>query len=152
MTAIIGDNEIISSRQFHLPRERVFEAWTNPDQLARWWGPNGFTNTFHEFDLRPGGAWRYVMHGPDGVDYPNHCVFEEIVALERIVLRHLSGHEFLVTAAFEDLDGGTKVVFRQLFMKTEEFEEAKSYCAEGNEQNLDRLEASLEQTKGRPSE
>ncbi|MGZ7445474.1 SRPBCC family protein [Paenibacillus sp. TH7-28] len=143
MTAVIGENEIISSRELDFPRKRVFEAWTNPDQLARWWGPNGFTNTFHEFDLRPGGAWRYIMHGPDGVDYPNHCVFEDIVPLERIVFRHLSGHEFLVTATFEELGGRTKVVFRQLFMKTVEFEEAKKYCVKGNEQNLNRLEALL---------
>lgn len=143
MTAVVGEREIKSSREFNYPRKRVFEAWTNPDQLARWWGPNGFTNTFHEFDIRPGGSWRYVMHGPDGTDYPNYSVFEEIVPLERIVLRHLSGHEFQLTATFEELGGRTKVIFRQLFVKAEEFEQAKDYCAEGNEQNLDRLNALL---------
>lgn len=145
MKSTIGENEIISLREFDFPRERVFEAWTNPDQLACWWGPNGFTNTFHEFDLKPGGTWRFVMHGPDGVDYPNHNVFEEILPLERIILRHLSGHEFQLTATFEELGDRTRVIFHQLFMNTAEFEEAKQYCVEGNEQNLDRLNALLEE-------
>lgn len=134
-----GKNEIISTREFDAPRELVFRAWTTPDLLARWWGPKGFTNTFHEIDIRPGGTWRFTMHGPDGADYPNHSVFVEIVPLERIVFDHLSGHEFRVTAAFEDLGGGTRVTFRQLFKVTEEFEQAKPYCVEGNEQNFDRL-------------
>lgn len=143
MMTTIGENEIITTRDFSASRARVFAAWTDPEQLARWWGPNGFTNTFHECDVRPGGAWRYVMHGPDGMDYPNECVFEEIEPLERIVLRHLSGHEFQVTATFEDVGGRTRVVFRQLFMNPAEFEEAKPYCVEGNEQNLERLDAVL---------
>lgn len=57
MSMTIGENEIISSREFGVPRERVFRAWTTPDLLARWWGPHGFTNTFHECDVRPGGTW-----------------------------------------------------------------------------------------------
>ncbi|TNJ60172.1 polyketide cyclase [Paenibacillus hemerocallicola] len=143
MTA--GKNEIVSAREFDVPRELVFRAWTTPDLLARWWGPKGFTNTFDEIDITPGGTWRFTMHGPDGKDYPNHSVFVEIVPLERIVFDHLSGHEFRVTATFEDLGGGTRVVFRQLFKVTEEFEQAKPYCIEGNEQNFDRLGKLLEE-------
>ncbi|MNY33081.1 hypothetical protein D3C86_1673420 [compost metagenome] len=79
------------------------------------------------------------MHGPDGTDYPNHNVFEEIVPLERIVLRHLSGHEFQITATFEELDDRTRMTFRQLFMDPADFEQSKNMCAEANEQNLDRL-------------
>ncbi|MFD0715689.1 SRPBCC family protein [Paenibacillus sp. GCM10027626] len=135
----MGKNEIIASRVFDVPRELLFQAWTTPELLARWWGPHGFTNTFHECDVRPGGTWRFTMHGPDGVDYPNHCVFVEIVPHERVALDHLSGHEFRVTATFDDLEGRTKVTFRQNFKITEEFEQAKAYCVEGNEQNLDRL-------------
>ena len=63
------DREIVSTRVLDAPRELVFRAFSDPDLLARWWGPEGFTNTFHEFDLRPDGAWRFVMHGPDGTDY-----------------------------------------------------------------------------------
>lgn len=79
------------------------------------------------------------MHGPDGADYPNQSIFIEIVPLERVVIDHLSGHEFRITAIFEDFDGRTRVTFRQLFKKKEEFEQAKPYCIQGNEQNLDRL-------------
>ncbi|MDO3678977.1 SRPBCC family protein [Paenibacillus ehimensis] len=141
----MGKNELISTREFDVPRELVFRAWTTPDLLARWWGPHGFTNTFHECDIRPGGAWRFTMHGPDGTDYPNHNVFVEIVPFERIVLDHLSGHEFRVMGTFENLEGRTKVTFRQLFKLTEEFEQVKAFCMEANEQNLDRLGRVLEE-------
>ncbi|MCP1310822.1 MULTISPECIES: SRPBCC family protein [Paenibacillus] len=142
---IMGKNELISTREFDVPQELVFRAWTTPDLLARWWGPNGFTNTFHECDIRPGGTWRLTMHGPDGTDYPNHNVFVEIVPFERIVIDHLSGHEFRLTGTFENLEGRTKVTFRQLFKLTEEFEQVKTFCMEANEQNLDRLGRVLEE-------
>lgn len=79
------------------------------------------------------------MHGPDGVDYPNHNVFVEFVPTERVVIDHLNVHEFRVTATFEDIDGRTKVTFRQRFKKQEEFDKAKPICIEANEQQLDRL-------------
>lgn len=101
----VGPNEIVSTRLFSAPRQLVFRAWTTPELIARWWGPQGFTNTFHECDITPGGTWLYTMHGPNGVDYPNHSVFVEIVPLERVVLDHLSGHHFRVTATFEGLEG-----------------------------------------------
>lgn len=145
MSMTAGKNEIISTREFDVPRELVFRAWTTPELLARWWGPKGFTNTFHECDIRPGGEWRFTMHGPNGADYPNYSVFVEIVPLERIVFDHLSGHEFRVTATFENRGGRTRVTFRQLFKVTEEFEQAKPYCVEGNEQNFDRLGKLLEE-------
>ncbi|MFX3631787.1 MAG: SRPBCC family protein [Candidatus Pristimantibacillus sp.] len=134
----IGDNELMATREYDVPRELVFRAWTTPDLLAQWWGPQGFTNTFHECDMRPGGTWLFTMHGPDGVDYPNHNVFVEIMP-ERIVLDHLSGHEFRVTATFESHEGRTRVTFRQSFKEKEEFEHAKPICVEANEQQLDRL-------------
>jgi len=139
MPAIIGNNEVISSREFDAPREVVYQAWTTPELLARWWGPKGFTNTFHEFDLRPGGAWRFDMHGPNGANYPNHIIFTEIVPPERIVFDHISKPEFRVTASFEDRNGRTLITYRQQFKHSREFELAKTYCVEGNEQNFDRL-------------
>jgi uncharacterized protein YndB with AHSA1/START domain len=102
-------------------------------------GAEGLHEYFSRIDIRPGGTWRFTMHGPDGTDYPNHSAFVEIVPMERVVFDHLSGHEFRVTATFEDLGGRTGVTFRQLFKVTEEFEQAKPYCLEGNEQNFDRL-------------
>ncbi|UUZ82506.1 SRPBCC family protein [Paenibacillus sp. P26] len=147
MTTTMGENEVISIREFDVPRELVFRAWTTPDLLARWWGPHGFTNTFHECDLRPGGTWDFTMHGPDGKDYPNRSVFVEIVPNERIVLDHLSAPQFRVTVAFDDLGGRTKVTFRQTFQVKEQFEQVRERCMEGNEQNFDRLGELLQEER-----
>lgn len=136
--------EFVATRVFDVPRERLFRAWTDPEQLARWWGPNGFTNTFQEFDLRPGGSWRFVMRGPNGVEHPNENVFVEIVEPERLVLHHLGPvHEFVATFLFEDLGGRTRLVWRMVFESAEEHEKVKSFVPTANEQNLDRLEAVL---------
>ncbi|MDQ6423444.1 SRPBCC family protein [Paenibacillus sp. LHD-117] len=134
-----NDNELVAARVYDVPRELAFRAWTTPDWLAQWWGPEGFSNTFHEIAIEPGGHWKYTMHGPDGTDYPNHSTFVEVVPHERIVIDHLSGHEFRITATFEELGGRTKVTFRQRFKHAEDFEQAKPYCEEANEQNMDRL-------------
>ena len=80
-----ADRQIVITRVFDAPRELVWKVWTQPEHVARWWGPRGFTTTVTEMDLRPGGKWRYVMHGPDGNDYPVHGVFREVVPMERIV-------------------------------------------------------------------
>ena len=83
-TTAAAEREIRITRVFDAPRELVFEAWTDRDQVVEWWGPHGFTTTIHEMDVRPGGVWRFVMHGPDGTDYNNHVVFEEVVEPERL--------------------------------------------------------------------
>ena len=82
------DREIIMTRAFAAPRELVWKAWTNPKHIKAWWGPNGFTTTNLEVDVRPGGVWRFIMHGPDGTDYPNKIVYAEIVMPERLVYDH----------------------------------------------------------------
>ncbi len=109
------DREIVSMRTFDVPRERLFRAWTDPAHLARWWGPKGFRNTSTNSIFVPGGNWRFVMHGPDGVDYKNHSVFVEIVPPERIVFDHLSGPQFHVIALFDEIGAKTKVTYRMLF-------------------------------------
>ena len=78
-----ADREIVSARVFDAPRELVWKAWVDPKHVAQWWGPKGFTNTIHEMDVRPGGVWRFAMHGPDGTDYKNEIVFIEVVRPER---------------------------------------------------------------------
>jgi uncharacterized protein YndB with AHSA1/START domain len=139
-----SDREIVTTRVFDIPRERLFRAWTDPDQIVHWWGPKGFTNTFQEFDLRPGGLWRFVMRGPNGTEHPNESVFLEIVETERLVFRHLGPvHEFLTTFLFEDLGGRTRLVWHMLFETAEEYDKVKRFVVEANEQNLDRLEAHL---------
>jgi uncharacterized protein YndB with AHSA1/START domain len=138
-----ADREIVTTRVLNAPRELVFKAWTDPDQLVQWWGPKGFTNTFHEFDLRPGGIWRFVMHGPDGVDYQNKSVFVEVVNPERIVFDHVSGPRFQVVATFAEQAGKTTLTFRMRFESAAECDKVKAFAVEGNEQNFDRLEAQL---------
>jgi uncharacterized protein YndB with AHSA1/START domain/predicted enzyme related to lactoylglutathione lyase len=139
----LPDREIISTRVTNAPRELVWKAWTDPKHLAQWWGPNGFTNTFHEFDEKPGGHWRYVMHSPDGHDYKNHSVVLVTAKPERIVLEHLSSPQFLLVATFKEEGGKTKISFRQIFRSAAECEKMKPLCVSANEQNLDRLEAQL---------
>jgi hypothetical protein len=72
------DREIFLSREFNAARELVWEAMTNPKHVVHWWGPRGFTTTIEQMDFRVGGIWKHVMHGPDGVNYPNEKVFKEI--------------------------------------------------------------------------
>ena len=108
---------IVGTREFDAPRALVFSAWTDPKHLAQWWGPNGFTTTTYSFEFRPGGVWRFAMHGPDGRDYQNRITFEEIVAPERIVYRHGGGDDvepvqFRTTVLLEELGKRTRVTWR----------------------------------------
>jgi len=90
-----ADREIVITRELDAPRELVFEAFTDPKHIAQWWGPTGFTNTIRSMDVRPGGVLRFVMHGPDGVDYVNEIRYIEITTPPRLVHRHGpgAGHE-----------------------------------------------------------
>ena len=137
------DREIVSSRVFEHPPGRVFEAFRNPNHIMRWWGPKDFTNSFQEFDLRPGGRWNFVMHGPDGTDYKNESVFVEVVPAERLVIDHISNPNFRLAITFEDLGGKTRLHWRMLFETAEVCAAVKRFAPEANEQNFDRLEAQL---------
>jgi len=148
--AATSDREIVMERIFNAPRELVFEAWTDPKHVAQWWGPKGFTNTFQEIDVRPGGVWRFVMHGPDGVDYQNRIIYDEIVKPERLVYTHGSGEEgdpgqFQVTVTFAEQGGKTKLTMQMLFESAAERDKViKEFGAiEGANQTLDRLEEHL---------
>jgi uncharacterized protein YndB with AHSA1/START domain len=140
-----GGLEIINTRVFAAPREKVFAAFADPAQLAHWWGPNGFTNTITEFDLQPGGDWRLTMHGPNGADYENESKFVEVVPPERIVFEHLrTMHWYRMTMTYENVGAGqTKLTWRMLFNRTAENEKLKTFITAANEQNFDRLAAWL---------
>ena len=117
---------IIGTRVLDAPRALVFSVWTNPKHLAQWWGPNGFTTTTQAFDFRPGGIWRFVMQGPDGRDYQNRIIFDEIAPPERIVYRHDGGDDvepvqFTQTVTFEDIGRGqTRLTWHGTFPSAEE--------------------------------
>ncbi|MEP0827355.1 MAG: SRPBCC domain-containing protein [bacterium] len=144
--------EIVATRIFDAPRELVWEAWTDPDKITRWWGPNGFTTTTVEIDVRPGGIWKHIMHGPDGTDYPNLTRYVELVKPERIVYINSGGKddiphgEFRATITFEDEEGRTRLTVRMEFASVSERDRvAKEYGAvEGLEQHLARLRQFLE--------
>ena len=136
--------EIHSTRVFNVPRERLFEAFRDPSQLARWWGPEGFTNTIDEFDLQPGGTWRFTMHGPDGADYPNTNVFSEVDPPSRIAFVHDAPvHRFRMTMDFSEEGPGARLTWRMAFEDPDEAAKLRGFIAAANEQNFDRLEAVL---------
>jgi len=139
-----ADREIVTTRVIDAPRELVFKAWIDPEQLARWWGPKGFSNTFHEFEPKPGGAWRFVMHGPDGRDYKNESVFLDVETPERIVFRHVSPPQFTARITFAEHAGKTKVTWRMIFETATERDNVARYAVGANEENMDRLEAQLD--------
>jgi len=139
----VSERELRTSRVLDASRERVFRAFSDPSQLVQWWGPKGFSNTFSEFDLRPGGAWRFVMHGPDGANFPNESVFVEVVPPERVVFKHISSPQFEMTITFEEYAGKTRIGWRQVFNTAAERQRVAKIAVEANEQNLDRLTAQL---------
>jgi uncharacterized protein YndB with AHSA1/START domain len=117
---------IVGSRVFDAPRDLVFSAFSDPKHLSQWWGPDGFTTTTSAFDFRPGGVWRFVMHGPDGRDYQNRVTYDEIVPPERIVYRHGGGDDvvpvqFVTTVTFEALGPDrTRLTWHGRFPSAEE--------------------------------
>ena len=139
------DRELVFTRVFDAPRELVFEAWTEPKHLEAWWGPNGFRTESLSMDLRPGGIWRLIMHGPDGREYRNRTVYSEVVAPERLVYQHGSEDGAVrieVTTTFKPIgEEATQVTMRMLFRSAEELEDlVKTYGADkGGVQTLERL-------------
>lgn len=135
---------IVTTRLLAASCERVWAMFSDPAALAQWWGPEGFTNTFQEFDFRPGGIWRFTMRGADGSAYAMDHRFPEIVAPERIVVRHLQpGHDFTLTIALAERAGRTAIAWRMLFDDPAEAARVRPFVVPANEQNLDRLAAHL---------
>ena len=120
-----ADREIFITRLIDAPRELVYEVWTNPDHVNKWWGPDGFTNTNKEMDVRPGGIWRFDMNG-HGMCFPNKIVYHEVVKNEKLTYTH-SGDDnpddpnvFEVTVIFEAQGDKTYLTMRSLFATAEE--------------------------------
>ena len=126
---------------------QVFAAMGDAARIARWWGPDGFTNTIHQFDFRPGGTWRLTMHGPDGKDYPNESRFARIEADRLFEIEHLSGHHFMLTIELLPDAGGTRIHWRQTFDTIEHYEQIAQFIAGANQQNLQRLGAEVLRAK-----
>src|ERR1044071_428687 len=114
-----AQNEIAATRVFDAPRELVWRMWTDPQHVAHWWGPDGFTNTIDEMDVRPGGGRRFVMHRPDGTDYQNKFVYNEVVKPSHLTYTHMTGPLFDAFVDFVDLGGKTEVNVRMVFESAE---------------------------------
>lgn len=138
------ENVITSVRVFNYPVQKVFSAWSQPEHLKTWWGPKGFTNTFHEFNFTEGGTWKFVMHGPDGTNYDNESTFVKIEEPSLIVLNHIVSPLFQVQAAFREQGSQTQLTFRMVFLSAALCEQLKPVCVPSNEENFDRLEAVLQ--------
>lgn len=141
-----GERTIVSLRRLEQPRERLFEAFRDPAQLSVWWGPRGFTNTFQQFECRPGGTWRFTMRSPAGASFENVSDFVEVAPPERIVFVHqLPMHRFRMTMTFDEEAGGgaTTLTWRMEFDSAADADEFRDLILEANEQNFDRLEEHL---------
>ncbi len=149
LATLIGDREIAAVRVFDAPRDLVWKVWTEPEHIAKWWGPKGFTTTTYSMDVKPGGVWRFVMHGPDR-DYQNKITYLEVVKPERLVYKHGGEKEvepvnFQVTVIFTEQGGKTRVDMRMVFPTANARDYViKTYGAvEGLNQTLGRLDEYL---------
>jgi uncharacterized protein YndB with AHSA1/START domain len=135
------DRELIINRMINAPVELVWEVWTKPEHIANWWGPDGFTNTITKMEIRPGGEWELIMHGPDGTDYPNKSFFREIIPLKKIVYEHVSLPHIVATITFEKQGNQTLLRWHALFDSREDFiDVVKTHKADvGLKQNVEKM-------------
>jgi uncharacterized protein YndB with AHSA1/START domain len=139
-----GKQEIIMTRVFDAPRELVFKAYTDPEAVPRWWGPEGLTTIVDKMDVKPGGVWRFVQRDADGNEFGFYGVYHGIVSPERLVytfeFEGMPGHVLLETVTFEEDDGKTKLTDRSIFQSVEDRDGMlKSGMEEGAAESLDRL-------------
>lgn len=136
--------EIFSSRILNAPVDLVYKAFADPSNLKKWWGPKGFTNKFHEFDLKPGGKWVLTMHGPEKGNYENSSVFKIVEPMKLISWTRVSKPLFEIEVKFEKVNiSKTRFSFNMIFATEEECEKIRKFAAPKNEENFDRLEEVL---------
>ena len=138
---------LVTMRDIDAPVGSVWEAWRNPGSVAKWWGPAGFHSTVRELDVRQGGRLDIVMHGPDGIDYPNVYVFDEVEEEKRLVYTNLGSGQFGLapfqsTFVMEGVGRSTRVVLTARFTSEEDMRRhvEEFHAVEGAEQLLQRLE------------
>ena len=131
------------SRDIPATPAQVVAAISTPERLARWWGPNGFTNTFSEFDFKTGGKWSLVMHGPDGANYPNDNVFGEIIPNQKVVVEHPMQPVFRLTIELAPSSTGTLVTWAQTFESDDVARQIEHIVVPANDENLQRLQAEV---------
>jgi uncharacterized protein YndB with AHSA1/START domain len=132
-----------TSREIAASPTEVFAAISDSSRLARWWGPAGFTNTFKTCEFRPGGKWSFIMHGPDGTNYPNENEFVAIEPGRKVVVRHISIPKFDLSIELTPSAAGTHVQWTQVLEDAEFARKVAAIITPANEQNLDRLTAEV---------
>lgn len=132
-----------TSRVLDAPAETIYQAICEPERLARWWGPNGFTNSIHTFEFKPGGRWVLTMHAPDGRNYFNESEFVETVPNALVSIRHISQPEFVLSIRLQAQSHGTLVIWEQVFADAQVAQSVRHIIEPSNEQNLDRLGTEL---------
>jgi uncharacterized protein YndB with AHSA1/START domain len=126
-SATAAERELVVTRIIDAPRRLVFQAWTEREQVANWWGPQGFVTTHCDMDIRVGGAYRCCMRSPAGTDHWKRGVYREIIDQQRIVFTFAwedasgnPGHELLTTVTFEDHGTKTRLTLHQAAFDTVE--------------------------------
>ena len=128
-----------TSRELPADVDEVFAAFTDPDRLARWWGPDGFANTFNVFEFKNGGCWSNTMHSPSSGSPRNESIFELIEPPHKIVIRHVSQPLYRLTIELSPSATGTTVLWSQEFDDSNVARPIEKIVVPANEQNLDRL-------------
>jgi len=144
MPEFSAPNEIRIIRTYDAPVQAVWDAWTDPAQVAQWWGPRGFTLTTHSKDLRVGGTWRYTMHGPDGTDFPNKTTYHVVEPLRKLVYDHGASDDtpplFRVTVLFDEVDGKTRMDMTMALENAEAAAQTRRFIKHANgDSTWDRL-------------
>lgn len=148
-------NEIHLVRLYDAPLEAVWQAWVDPAKAALWWGPRGFTLTNHSKDLRPGGTWRYTMHGPDGTDYPNIATYLEVEPLAKLVYDHGATETtpplFRVTVLFKTVGQQTQMDMTMTLDTPEAAAQTRQFIKQaGGNATWDRLAEYLAEQQTQP--
>lgn len=133
------DRTMRTSRNLPYTPKEIYRAFSSADLLALWWGPEGFSNTFEIFEFTEGGRWKFIMHGPDGNNYPNDSFFEELVPDTKIVIHHDCPPNFKLTVQLIPVSEGTHLTWEQVFEDAETAQAVKQRVGSANEQNIDRL-------------
>lgn len=144
-----ADRSFQLTRTYNAAVGRVWAAWTQKDQIDRWWGPDGFVTTTEHMDVRVGGEWRYLMVHAQYGSFDNRARYREVVPGARLVYRVDDGNDdypgaFTSTVTFEEVEGGTRVTLTGVMDTAAALDQAKKFGAiEMGEQNLRRLDALL---------
>ena len=133
------DRTMRTSRILPFSPAKIYGAFASPDLLAAWWGPEGFRNTFEVFEFKVGGRWKFVMHGPDGKNYPNESVFVQLEPDSKVVIEHVCAPYFTLTVQLVPVPDGTRLSWEQVFADAKTAQAVKQIVEPANEQNLDRM-------------